>query len=333
MAEFITGLARQRKVFAPVEKEGVTKFDWVSEGQAVSLDCPIPHGSAKQALLPRTEVLFYFKTGQNTEKVIPPKPPEPQAIFGLHAADIAAVRVLDAVFSAKPSPDGPYIDRRTKTLIIGMGRAFEENPDTCFSHLMGIGSMDVGIADIFITRLADGRFIVEVLTEKADEISSLLEKLPDADKKDIAELETLRKAAAGHVTNEFDPVALAKKLEELFDSDFWDKIGQVCVGCGACAYMCPTCHCFDITEETRGRLGARVRNWDTCQFSQFTKHASGHNPRDKQSPRARQRIMHKFNYGYKNFEIPFCTGCGRCIENCPAHSDVREILRKINENE
>ena len=335
MAGFISDLAKRRKVFAPVVAGSLTKFDWVRDGQAVALDSAIPRSGAKQALLPRTEVLFYFKLGKGTEQVAGPKPPEPQIIFGLHPTDIAAVRVLDAVFSAEPSPDGPYIDRRAATAIIGMGRGPEESPDTCFCEMLGISLMDPGEADMFITRLASGRFMLEVFdSERREKIADLMdcvESLPDASAEDIAELEALRGAAAKRVTDVLDPAALAEKLDGMFESDFWRQIGQRCVGCGACAYLCPTCHCFDISEETRGQLGARVRNWDTCQFSQFTKHASGHNPRDNQNPRARQRIMHKFNYGYKNFGITFCTGCGRCIEACPAHGDVREVLKAIEE--
>ena len=62
--------------------------------------------------------------------------------------------------------------------------------------------------------------------------------------------------------------------------------------CGACAYTCPTCHCFDIADEGNPRGWARVKNWESCQFSLFTAHASGHNPRESQPQR--QRIFHKF---------------------------------------
>ena len=74
----------------------------------------------------------------------------------------------------------------------------------------------------------------------------------------------------------------------------WQSLTRRCLGCGACAYTCPTCHCFDIVDEGNAAGGVRVRNWDACQFAMFTAHASGHNPRSVQSQRQRQRIYHKF---------------------------------------
>lgn len=42
------------------------------------------------------------------------------------------------------------------------------------------------------------------------------------------------------------------------------KIALKCLGCAACTYVCPTCHCFDMQDETAGTRGARIRVWDSC---------------------------------------------------------------------
>jgi hypothetical protein len=47
---------------------------------------------------------------------------------------------------------------------------------------------------------------------------------------------------------------------------------------------CPTCWCFDIQDETRGKSGVRMRNWDSCMYPLFTLHGSGHNPRGTKTP-------------------------------------------------
>ena len=49
------------------------------------------------------------------------------------------------------------------------------------------------------------------------------------------------------------------------------------------------------TRETKPG-GARRKSWDACGFGKFTHHASGHNPRDVQPQRFRNRVMHKFKY-------------------------------------
>jgi ferredoxin len=103
-----------------------------------------------------------------------------------------------------------------------------------------------------------------------------------------------------------------------------------CHGCGACAAVCPTCHCFDIMDEPEGvDRGTRRRNWDTCQTALFTLHGSGHNPRHDQGARIRQRVTHKFGIYPKKFGEILCTGCGRCVRVCAAGMDLLEILGEI----
>jgi ferredoxin len=72
-----------------------------------------------------------------------------------------------------------------------------------------------------------------------------------------------------------------------------------------------------------------MRNWDSCAFSVFTVHASGHNPRPRQWNRYRQRIYHKFIYYPDKFGRILCTGCGRCVEACPAGLDLIEVLADL----
>jgi sulfhydrogenase subunit beta (sulfur reductase) len=118
-------------------------------------------------------------------------------------------------------------------------------------------------------------------------------------------------------------------LRGAFDAPIWEAFAATCLGCGACAYACPTCHCFDITDEARKGNGQRVRSWDSCAFSLFTLHGSGHNPRETQGARLRQRILHKFLYCPENFDEVFCVGCGRCVTACPSGVDLRSILESL----
>ncbi len=75
--------------------------------------------------------------------------------------------------------------------------------------------------------------------------------------------------------------------------------------------------------------GERVRAWDSCMYSTFTLHASGHNPRPTPKERWRQRLMHKFRYAVENYGRFFCVGCGRCIRSCPVSMDLRVVLKEI----
>jgi ferredoxin len=74
----------------------------------------------------------------------------------------------------------------------------------------------------------------------------------------------------------------------------------------------------------------RRKTWDACGFGKFTNHASGHNPRDVQAKRYRNRIMHKFKYYDDKFGKTLCTGCGRCIRACPVGIDIAAVIEEIN---
>ena len=120
-------------------------------------------------------------------------------------------------------------------------------------------------------------------------------------------------------------------IDTHFEDPLLAALGVRCNGCGACSSVCPTCHCFDIVDEEEGvGRGTRRRCWDTCQAATFTLHASGHNPRDDQHARYRQRINHKFAIYPLKFGEVLCTGCGRCTRVCHAGQDLVEILQAID---
>ncbi len=135
--------------------------------------------------------------------------------------------------------------------------------------------------------------------------------------------------APPEVKVKFDPEKIKTWLDENFENDFWTDISLKCLGCGACSFLCPTCHCFDIVDEANWRSGQRRRNWDCCSHPMFTKHASGHNPRPDQASRCRQRVMHKFKYFPERFGQIACVGCGRCGRACCVGQNIVGILADI----
>jgi len=121
-------------------------------------------------------------------------------------------------------------------------------------------------------------------------------------------------------------------LYALFEDDFWKEVAETCLGCGVCTYLCPTCYCFNITDDDLGLNSRRIRTWDNCMSHTFTLEGSGHNPRPTKAHRLKNRVGHKFSY-YPDLHggVMACCGCGRCIKQCPAGIDIRQIVKAAQE--
>jgi len=200
------------------------------------------------------------------------------------------------------------------------------NPEsTCFCTSIGGSPAGTEGSDILLCDLGETLLFEPVSPRGEEFLDQVSEITKKATKKQIGEKEKIAEEVASRV--ERIPLEdIAETFANAFDSDLWEAPSQKCLGCGICTYFCPTCHCFDVTDETLKENGRRVRTWDSCMYSLFTLHASGHNPRPSQKERVRQRFMHKFRYSMENCGELFCVGCGRCIKNCPVNIDLREVI-------
>lgn len=182
----------------------------------------------------------------------------------------------------------------------------------------------------------DDKYVAKVLTEKGEKWAAACGFDTPADEKESQALfDILRKEAEKqiHVDVAMDKLA-GKSILDLYEAPFWDEVAFSCINCGTCTFVCPTCWCFDIQDETRHNTAVRFRNWDTCMSPLFTHHASGHNPRGAKVQRVRQRFMHKLKYFLDKYDQGvMCVGCGRCVASCPVNIDIREVCSRMNDYE
>lgn len=324
-------------IMAPVEKDQHWEYDILKDPSRINLEHKNTVLSPKTIIFPQREIYFGFSDdGENTIKVEEILPPEkPVVVFGVRPCDARALTLTDMVFKGD-TEDPYYTKRRESTILVGLG-CVTPPTDNCFCTSVGGTPFSTEGLDILLTDTGHFYF-VETVTERGEallKVNSKLFKNPgETDRNRVKKIKTgAEKKIKRHIRDIKD---IPEKLRPLFSSTFWDTEALSCIRCGICTYLCPTCHCFDINDEVETRFplkGKRVRTWDTCQFPDFTMHSSGHNPRPDRASRLRQRLLHKFLYFVDQHHQYQCTGCGRCVSECPVGIDIIELLNKVNNDE
>jgi sulfhydrogenase subunit beta (sulfur reductase) len=313
-----------KKIFAPVRKEGFINFSFVSRFEDIEMDYIQTKMSAKSAAFPKIEKLLNYKItkeGQSFEEYDVNLFPE-VVIWGAHPCDAAAFNPLNAVFTWE-TQDKYFTRRLEKLLVIGLSCVAHD--DYCFCTSVNVHPGDTAGSDILLTPLPDGNYLAEIVTGKgksiADGLPGIFTDAPPVEKEKLITL----------IEKRFSLDDLHTKINGMFDHPVWKGQALRCIGCGACTYVCPICSCFDMQDEGGIFGGKRYRCWDSCGFGHFTIHTSGHNPRETQDTRWRQRLMHKFSYQPQRQQVFGCVGCGRCSRSCPVDMNISEHLTQIME--
>jgi sulfhydrogenase subunit beta (sulfur reductase) len=319
---------------APELNDGVWAYQRVRDPSTVDLSHDNTVAPPKKFTLPQREVLFRFSREPGRPPKLTAAMPDGTStvVFGVRPCD-GRSRVRNDMVFAKGLPDEHYIARQKRVAYVGL--ACNTPPsENCFCQSLGGSPHSEEGLDVLMTELKDS-YVVKPLTEQGVQLLERGEQhFAELTELERAELALVRESALAEPHRAVANLAsLPAALEAGYDSPAWAELAQACISCGVCTYLCPTCHCFDITDEVTRQSpaleGERVRTWDTCQFPTFTLHASGHNPRPDVGARLRQRISHKFRYFHENHGVSQCTGCGRCITHCPVGIDILTVLERV----
>jgi ferredoxin len=268
---------------------------------------------------------------------IEPTYEEPRlAIFGIRSCDVAGIWHLDRFYLGREHRD-IYYDKRRKNLFLVNLVCTDVERDVgpeCFCVCADTGPAARDHFDLQLMDLEAGRFMAVAGTAAGVALFAdpIFKKATDADVES-------RRAILASVRRQFKtttswfPATVRYISQGTVLEKTWEEIGNRCMECGGCTYVCPACTCFTVSDRPVGPGETeRVRIWDSCALAGFTRMAGGHNPRRAVHDRRNRRFFRKLAHYFIQRELSMaCVGCGRCVNVC--HGDIGmpsvvEMLRR-----
>jgi len=301
-------------IFAPVSKDAFVDYEEITLAKIENI--------TYDSIAPTTPLkAFFFPIKEN---VVQTKKKEKRLIIGVPNCDLVALNLLDKIFLDEQFIDPYYKENRENTIIIGKDCFEFRETCHCTSYdVMPFPQMnhDISLSTdgdtfFFAPNTKKGEDFLEEMGLKEDtSISDLPKTILDKRKATIKQLDE----------NNSDLPDRTKSREGVLNKneDLWKRYAAKCVSCGACAAICPTCHCFLLIDKKNFE---KVKSWDTCQYPAFERVAAGEDPLKKIYDRLKNRYLCKFVHKPDMFDEIACSGCGRCIDACIGKISKNEIL-------
>ena len=298
--QLIEYIKKTYTVYGTQQKNGKLIFDILEN----SSDLKLGH---KKPIIPFRKILFSNLLNLKQTS------PEPKiALVGLNNCDVWSLHYLLEEFGEiRALP-------KREDLLIMSSECFPD--ESCFCDL--IGTNKTAPFDLHIQEEKNSYAIFsESLTGK-----KILEK--------NGIKQSSKKLEINPIKPDSKPI-MQKTLSDLIDNkekfkDYWQKISDNCFGCGACSMVCPLCFCTrqnfknELTGESKQCL-----NWDSCFAKRFSEIQNHYDFRPENVDRLYNWYHHKFVRSYHESKRFLCTGCGRCIEACPANLNTKNIIQSI----
>lgn len=332
ITDLLSEIAKQARVYVPLDpgagsdntaKSGRTnasRFELYHSGIVPAFDLVNTILPPKDMLFPQTQKMYRFGTDDEGNSFVDVMhDSEEVVIFGIRSCDARSIECMDDVFLTRGYGDTFYQERRDKLTTVAIGCA--SAAETCFCDSMGLDPNLAPSADVQLSPCTDGAsYKVVPQSDKGQALVANWQAFLE-----MSDAQSMQTSC----TLKVNTTGLKDKMEAMFEHPYWQQLAKKCLTCGTCTYVCPTCHCFDISQENKMKDGERFRCWDSCMFSEYTEMAGNHNPRPSKMPRVRQRFMHKLCFFEDRYEKTLCVGCGRCVEKCPVALDITLLIDEV----
>lgn len=338
-------LGKQYRLVGPVRNAyGDTLYSEIHELDSVEIDlAQQPQNSLKSFFFPQTESLASYIVDKETSTApqlfsFHPLVPKhrPTLYFGVRSCDLFAVLYLDMIFLGGKHRDIYYEQRRRGSIFIILG--CKEPFANCFCNATKNGPfLEFGF-DLQLTDLGPKNNTYFVDIGKAGG-NAIIKKWPHFFSAATEEDRRNQYQAALESRGLFKRLVHVDLACQRLENDsepeeILEDFSRRCQDCGGCAYICPTCSCFTITDHRQDReSGERIRSWDACTFAGFTRMAGDHNPVDMRRQRIRKRFYHKLNHDVRKHGRSSCVGCGRCVDICFGGVDIIRFINALTETD
>ena len=325
----LDALAQEMEVFVPnpVGEHWVFARYEAEAGGQVELNPLRPCTPAKEFLFPLRELAAVFP------HPVESKPERPFAVVGLKDCDLKALRILDCVFIEDDEFRDPFYAARREAMFVVSSDCIDPAASCCCVLFGGDVFPESGF-DLNVSKIRDGYLVQPGSPKGAMFVSKYVDRFADVPSAALTERQRERQKANESLQQLNAEYLLDRNVKDIVeagqDSPVFDEKAAECVECQACTRICPTCHCFYLFDSADADAFAKTKIWDSCVRRDFARVAGGENPRRILGDRTRHRLLHKFVYFLERHGLYMCVGCGRCIDACAGHLDLRELLSRLN---
>jgi ferredoxin len=324
------------EVIAPFYgRESDTVFEVVTDEnrEKIQLHSSNPYYPPKRYVLPHIERLLKVRKSNGDIQIEPTYDNRKLAIFGIRSCDVAGLYHMDRFFLEGDFRDIYYAKRRENLFLVNMVCS---DPDRdigkeCFCVCTDTGPAAREHFDLQLMDLGD-----EFMAVAGSAAGESLFADPVFKKGGQAHVDQ-RRAILNDVRKQFKTSTswFSGSIRYISQGDVlektWQEIGNRCLECGGCTYVCPVCSCFTVSDREVGPDEIeRVRMWDACALAGFTRMAGGHNPRKAVHDRRNRRFFHKLSHYFIERELSMgCVGCGRCAAVCHGEIGMPSVVEMI----
>ena len=334
----IVDLLRQQgyEVVAPFCGHGRdTYFDTVTDQNRDQIQTHFanPYYPPKRYVVPHIEPLLKITRTDGNVRIEPTYEEPKRAVFGIRSCDVAGIYHLDLFYLGGSFRDIYYEKHRKNLFLVNMVCTDPDRDigDECFCVCADTGPAARGRFDLQLMDLGE-EFMAVAGTPAGEKLLADPVFRTGAEahvEKRRAILDEVRKHFKTS-TSWFSATVRYVSHGEVLEKT-WEEIGNRCIECGGCTYVCPACTCFTVSDrQISPNEVERVRIWDSCALDGFTRMAGGHNPRKAVHDRRNRRFFRKLAHYFIQRELSMaCVGCGRCVDVCHGNIGMPSVVEMI----